>query len=260
MPFTAKLLNLPPWVFFFLINLSLICLSLTLLYLVRRFLPNHERRIHNDVVSGIFNRAGAMYAVMLAFTVVLLWQQYHKIADNALKEGNAASSLYRDLILYPDKSQTEMAVISHLNFIHSVVKEEYPAMMEMKSSMETQHLMEDLWTKIVRIQPGNQQEQALYNKMLRDFETLSELRNLRLIDMDSSLPNVLWLSIISGTIVTIFFSVFLGAERLWIHAVATSILAIIIATNIFLIIELDYPFIGELSVRPVTYIKILELK
>jgi hypothetical protein len=35
-------------------------------------------------------------------------------------------------------------------------------------------------------------------------------------------------------------------------------LAVILATTFFLIIELDYPFTGELSAKPTSYIKMLQ--
>jgi hypothetical protein len=76
--------------------------------------------------------------------------------------------------------------------------------------------------------------------------------------MSSSLPDVLWDVIIIGAIVTILFAILHGAEKLWIHALATSLLVIIIAMTIFLIIELDYPFMGEISARPASYEGILE--
>ena len=38
----------------------------------------------------------------------------------------------------------------------------------------------------------------------------------------------------------------------------TSMLAIIIANAFYLIIELDYPFMGSLSAKPTSYIKMLE--
>ena len=259
MPFTTKLLTISPWLALLLINTIFVGFSLILLSIIRFFVSYQALKGHNDVVSGIFNRAGAMYGVMLAFTVVILWQQYHVIYDNALKEGNVASELHRDLTLYPDKSQTEPAVIALMNFVKSVVHDEYPAMAQMKDSQKTEQAMNILWLNIVRIQPKSPQEQALYNKILRDIENLSVLRNTRLLDIDASLPDMFWVAIIIGAIIAISYSVLLGAEKLWLHALLTSMLAIIIATTIFLILELDYPFIGELSAKPLSYIKILEV-
>jgi len=72
--------------------------------------------------------------------------------------------------------------------------------------------------------------------------------------MESSLPYIIWIAIIVGAVITILFSILLGAEKSWLHAIMVSMLAIIIATTLFLIIELDYPFVGEVSAKPTSYI------
>jgi hypothetical protein len=78
------------------------------------------------------------------------------------------------------------------------------------------------------------------------------------MDMDSSLPDILWAAILIGGAVTITFSNFLGGKKFWIHAFFTTLLVIIIGTIVFLIIELDYPFIGAISAKPTTYIKLFQ--
>jgi hypothetical protein len=259
MPFTAKLLTLSPWLVLFLINLTFITPFLILLYILQRCWSHQLRRKHNDVASAIFNRAGAIYGVMLAFVVVVLWQQYHQAEDTALREGNAAFELYRSLTLYPDKNQTELPTHALFNFIRSVINEEYPAMAQMQHSPRTQQAIDNLWADMEKIKPKSPIEQIFFNKLLKDLENLTNLRDTRLLGMDSNLPKILWVAIILGGIVILSFSTFLGAEKYMIHAVSVAMLAIIISITIFMIIELDYPFIGDLSVKPTSYIRVLQI-
>jgi hypothetical protein len=77
--------------------------------------------------------------------------------------------------------------------------------------------------------------------------------------MDTSLPPLIWVALIVGSMVTILFTIIFGAEKLWLHAVLTSMFAVIIATTYFLIIELDYPFMGGISVEPSSYKILLEI-
>lgn len=257
MPFSAKLLFISPWLFLFTINIFFIIVSLILLFLVRQFIPYHVRQSHNGLISDVSGKAVAMFGVLLVFTLIGLWQQYHHAVDNAVKEGNAAFDLYRDICLYPDTFQIQPVFDSHLHFIDSVIHDEYPAMHQMKRVQKTQRAMDNLWANIVKIQPKTQQEQALYSMMLADLKNLSQLRDIRLFDMQSSLPRIFWVVIIIGAVVSISFAIFLGVEKSWIHAVVTSMLAVSLATTIFLIIEMDYPFLGELSAWPSSYVNIL---
>jgi hypothetical protein len=258
MPFTAKLLMLPPFLLFILINILFIGVSLLLLFIVRRCTHYQVRKGHNDVVASIFNKAGTVFGIVLAFVVVILWQEYNKSMDRALKEGTEALELYQDLSLYPNQKQASSAIKSLVHFAQLVIKDEYPAMANMKMSPKTEQAMIELRNIIHYLSPQNIQEQILYTKILKDIENLSKLRQERLADMESSLPGILWGALIVGAIVTIMFSILLGAEKLWFHSVLTSMLAVILATTFYLIIELDYPFVGELSAKPKSYINMLQ--
>ena len=118
--------------------------------------------------------------------------------------------------------------------------------------------MTKLRNELLHINPQNLQEQILYTKLLKDLENLSKLRQERLADMESSLPGIFWGALIIGAIITITFSIVLGAENFRLHALLASMLAVILATTFFLIIELDYPFTGELSAKPKSYVKMLQ--
>ena len=258
MPFTAKLLMLPPWLLYVLINALFIGLSISLLRIVRRCAHCKMRKGHNDVVASIFNKAGTVFGIILAFVVVILWQEYNKSVDLALKEGTEALELYQDLSLYPDQKQAAGAIKSLVHFAELVVKDEYPAMEKLKTSPTTEQEMTKLRNELLHINPQNLQEQILYTKLLKDLENLSKLRQERLADMESSLPGIFWGALIIGAIITITFSIVLGAENFRLHALLASMLAVILATTFFLIIELDYPFTGELSAKPKSYVKMLQ--
>lgn len=258
MPLPAKLLMWSPWLVFFLINLSFVGVSLALLFIIRVGLHYEVRQRHNDVASAIFNRAGAIHGIILAFVVIVLWQQYDHAYEAALKEGTEAQELYLDLSLYPDQDQVRDARRSLTKFVHLVVEDEYKAMKEMKTSPATEEAMEDLHAKILGINPKTPQEQIIFSKIIRTLESLSKLRRHRLIELDTSLPPLIWGALIFGSLVTILFSVFFGAEKLWLHSVLASMFAVIIATTYFLIIELDYPFMGGISVEPSSYNMLLE--
>jgi hypothetical protein len=258
MPFTARLLIMPPWLLFVLINTLFVGLSILLLYLVRRWARYQVRKGHNDAVSSIFNKAGTVFGIMLAFVVVILWQEYNKSGDRAVKEGTEAFELYQDLRLYPNQKQAAGAANSLVHFAKLVITDEYPAMARMQLSPATERAMIQVRGELQHIKPETLQEQILYTKLLRDLESLSKMRQERLADMESSLPGIFWGALIVGVIITIFFSILLGAEKFWLHSLLTSMLAVILGTTFFLIIELDYPFMGKLSAKPVSYIAMLQ--
>ncbi len=257
MPFTARLVMLSPWLLLILINTVFIGTSILILCVVRRIAHYKIRQSHNDVIASIFNKAGTVFGIMLAFVVVILWQEYNKAVDSAKKEGTEALELYRDLSMYPNQKQADSAIQSLVNFTKLVIEDEYPAMANMRTSAKTEQAMNNLRNYIHNINPQTRQGQVLYVNILNDLETLSKLREDRLSEMESSLPDIVWIALIIGAFVAIMFSTLLGSEKLWLHALLVSMLAIILATAFYLIIELDYPFMGELCAKPTSYIKML---
>ena len=147
---------------------------------------------------------------MIAFVVVVLWQEYNKSQDNALKEGTEALELYRDLTLYPNQKKAADAIKSLAQFAKIDYWEEYPAMADMRLSQTTEQTMTKLRIEIHNIIPQKPREQILYNKILRDFETLVRLRQNRLLSLESSLPYIVWIVLIAGAIIIILFSILLG--------------------------------------------------
>ena len=259
MPFTAKLLVISPWLLLILINATFVAFSLMIAAIIKYCFPYETRISHHDVASSIYSTTVSIFGIMLAFVVVLLWQQYNRAADNALKEGKEALQVYRDLRVYPNKGEAAPTVKALMEFVKSLIDEEYPAMGQMRTSPNTDQALHNLSVSLARIQPKNSQEQLLFSKVLRNLDNLANLRDTRLMDMDSSLPDILWAAILIGGAVTITFSNFLGGEKFWMHAFFTTLLVIIIGTIVFLIIELDYPFVGVISAKPTSYIKLLQV-
>ena len=257
MPFTARLVMVSPCLLLFLINAIFILFSILLLVIVRNVCHHKIRKGHNDVIATIFNKAGAIIGIIIAFVVVILWQEYNKSKDNALKEGTEALELYQDLGLYPDQKQAAKPIKSLLQFTKLVIEDEYPAMADMRTSQAAEQVWNSLRKELYAITPQNPREQILYSKIIRDFETLSRLRQIRLLDMESSLPGIVWVVLIAGAIIIILFSILLGTEKLWLHIVLTAMMAMTLANAFYLIIELDYPFMGHLCAKPVSYIEML---
>ncbi len=258
MPFTAKLLMLPPWLLFILINIVFIGFSLLVFWGITRLLSCKKRRDLNEVASPIFNRAGAFFGFLLAFVVVVMWQEYTKAVDDASREGTEAMALYRDLSLYPNKDQAAAAIQSLIDFARKVVEDEYPAMVKMQRSPATEQALQNLYKNTEMINPQGKQEEILYNVILKDLYNLSKLRDERLLELESTLPGIIWGVLIIGAIITLLFSTLLGTENILLHGLLKSLFVILIASTFFLIIELDYPFTGEISVKPTSYIKMLE--
>ena len=76
--------------------------------LQRRFTSEMLRR-HNDVAGYLFSAVGVLYAVVLGFVVVVVWQKYDVSVSNVENEVNAVADLYHDVDGVSEPARSEVA-------------------------------------------------------------------------------------------------------------------------------------------------------
>jgi uncharacterized membrane-anchored protein YitT (DUF2179 family) len=62
-----------------------------------------------------------------------------------------------------------------------------------------------------------------------------------------------------GAIITLALAFFFGAEAFWWHTIMTTLLAILIASILFVMMELAHPFASGIAIQPEGYINVLEI-
>jgi uncharacterized protein YacL len=73
-----------------------IAFSMAGLMLVRKIMPVHKTKLHNDIAGFIFATIGVIYAVLVAFMVVISWQNFDGTMSRLEMEANIYADLYRD--------------------------------------------------------------------------------------------------------------------------------------------------------------------
>ena len=77
------------------------------LALVQRLVPPERREEHNDVAGFIFAVLGVAYAVLLAFVVIAVWQDYKAAQTNVESEAHELAGVYflASRLPEPDRSR-----------------------------------------------------------------------------------------------------------------------------------------------------------
>src|SRR5437667_7906144 len=99
---TDVIYRIPTWLLGVLIVGLSAGLSMLGLVVVHRLVPMEKRRPHNDVAGYLSNIAAFVYAVLLAFIAVAVWQDYGNAQSTAQLEANAASDVFRQAAGYPE--------------------------------------------------------------------------------------------------------------------------------------------------------------
>lgn len=100
------------------------------------------------------------------------------------------------------------------------------------------------------LSPDAQSNGTVVAEMLRQLDVITEARRARLVASQGAVPDVIWLVLLGGAAVTIGFTFFFGAEILRAQAVMTALLAMVIFSELLIIIAIDRPFTGAVKVEP----------
>lgn len=103
-------------------------------------------------------------------------------------------------------------------------------------------------------QKGLTNEQiVVYSETIRAYNSLIDLRRQRQEALKGGVPGVLWLVVLLGAMATIGFSYFFVVTSYRLHALLTGVLAGMIGLLVFLLVVLDHPYWGEISVSSEPY-------
>jgi hypothetical protein len=63
--------------------------------LVRRYVALDRLTINNEIAGFKFATVGVLYAVLLAFVIIVVWEKFSEAEANVVREAGAAENLYR---------------------------------------------------------------------------------------------------------------------------------------------------------------------
>lgn len=217
--------------------------------IVRRFIHHSKLKTHHDVADPILGAVAAVYAVLLAFVVVTVWQSFDKSNANVQLEANYLADVYRDSEgLSADFHQKVGDILRE--YRSAVIEHEWKTMAKGEMSPEVEKLVNQLWALYTKYKPGNSTEQSFFDESVRKLNSFRELRRQRLMDARSGLEPLLWLVLVVGGASTISFTFFFGAENIKAQIIMAVLLSIVISLILFTIMELDFPFTGRIAISP----------
>jgi hypothetical protein len=236
------------------IGLSVLC-ALTGLYLSRRSISVAMLKKQHDVAGAIFSMIGVVYAVLMAFVVVVVWEQFEAAENIAEREANSIANIYRLSWGLPPNIGVQMRgdVESYVNV---VLEREWPAMEGRKAVPEAEQGLEQIWKTVMAYEPRAPKENAIYGELLPRLADLGNARRLRLLASRQCVPILMWILLIFGGIATVAFTYLFGVENLKMQTVMVTVLTILVSLVMFLIFEINRPFSGDLKVGPDAFMQV----
>jgi hypothetical protein len=235
-------------------------LSLAGLFVFHRLVEVHIRHKDTETVGLTYAIVAVVYAVLIAFIVVNVFETFSKADEIATAEANKLSNLMLDSSGLP----AEMAgtVRDDLNkYVDIVVKSEWPSQHEGKLD---DAVFEPGWTVVAHLsaqlamfEPKTMGQNVNKGEMLHAVNDLIKARRSRILAAGEHLPDVVWQILLLAGAVAVIYTYLFGTYDFRIHVAITALVSATIALVFVLIIALDYPFRGEVSVGDEAFVSVV---
>ncbi|KAF2992463.1 DUF4239 domain-containing protein [Methylocystis sp. MJC1] len=239
------LCSLPLWLGAFFTVLLPTAIAMMGPVVVRKRYPLSVLVKNNEVAGFKFATVGVIYAVILAFAIVSVWEKFSEAELLVLQEAGSSATLYR-LSAGADEAAaaTRTAVDTYLK---TVIEDEWPRMAEGGESRETAKALDDVYTAAMRL--GDSKPSAIGVEIMRELGNITQARRGRLHLAMGVVPPALWTMLVFGALLTVGFTYYFGVENLRSQVTMTGGLASIVFLGLFVIVSYDHPFTGEVSVE-----------
>jgi hypothetical protein len=226
-----------------------VALALLGLVAVRRLVPAEVLREANDVTGNYLQTLGTIYAVLLAFVVFVVWQQFNDTREHVEREANELLDLVRVARGLPGEVHAPLIERARA-YVETVLGREWDAMARYDDAglEEGAQLLDGMWDALVAYEPLSQCHTALHDVALARFNDLSDARSYRLTSSRLRIPLALRLLLWWGAVIVIGSMYLFAVERFVLHACMTAALAGAISHLLYVIDDLDDCFGGDFQI------------
>lgn len=248
----------PAWLLTIIVTLGFVVVACAGHIVVRRSFPASDFVEHNEVAGFIIAVVGVLYAVLLAFLTIVVWERFSQSEDRAHQEVDAATDVWRfaAYLAAPD----ERRIAADLDrYAEVVISDEWPKMRRGGSSVQAQVLIVGLLGDAVELPVKTLRDANLQNHLLDRVQTMADLRRRRINDNQSGVPSILWLALIVGASTVIGFIYLFGLKNFRVQLMMTAATATVIGLSFSVVIALDYPFRGDISISPERWVALHEV-
>jgi hypothetical protein len=222
---------------------------------VRRSIPYPKLVEHNEVAGFMIAIVGVLYSVLIAFVVVVVWQQYNESDANYSNEVSAAADIFAFSRPLPQPLAGPLQAGVD-RYIAEMIDDEWPTMRAASSSAAATLTLGALARTVARLPAPTDPALAIRARLVEAVQRLFDLRNRRLADNAQTLPPVLWAALLLGACITVGFGFLFGVENFRIQLVMTGAVAALIAIMFTLLIELDFPFRRDTAISSQRWVEL----
>ncbi|MGV0992439.1 MAG: DUF4239 domain-containing protein [Mycobacterium sp.] len=247
----THILDLPAWQFGVFFVGGFIALSVGLALVLRPFVQKRYGEEHNAVFDTGFSAVGTMYAIVAGLLVFGVYSTFDDASKAAADEASNLVLMYQQAGAFP-QPERDQARLAIANYTRSVIEDDWPALADGKGSPKTDQELDQMYTVWAPMDPSGQWSDQ-YSASVDELNTVLTFRNERIDDSGAALNPIYWVMLFGGAFLTILHLVLLRMENRTMHLIAVGVTAAMLGMVLFLLIEVNQPFRGQISLSPATF-------
>lgn len=232
----------------FLVVLFGVGIAVAVVWLIQRLIPQKTLVESRETTGAVLAVAGTLYAVMLGLVVVDAMVRFERSIDVTQTESTALADIHimAGRIPEPHKSRVRHAC---RDYAATVVEKEWPLLAAKgEPSLDARQAGLRVLRSLDGFEPVSESEKAIYPIIIDSMQTAWDHRRQRIATARYGVPGIEWVTLLLGAVVTIVLCGLFPFGDLRFHLLLTSMAAILIVLNLYLVSLFGYPYAGDLRV------------
>jgi uncharacterized protein DUF4239 len=218
-------------------------------YLVVTKLAETEwARAFKAVSPGLLPVLGVLFALLVGFIAVEVWNTFDKAKTAVISEASALRAVLVLARTFPDEQKTRIEALINRH-IEEAVNKEWPEMAQQQQTLSPlpTALIEALHNAFA-LKPTDDSQRAAQPEMIRALRAALDARRQRIVISQSSVGAVKWVAILFQAFCTLVAIAMVHSDNRRACAISLTLFASGVALSVLLIAAYSRPFTGEISV------------
>jgi len=244
------LLNLPVlWIA--VVVFAATYLLAAIVYLVVTSLAVDDRaRAFKAVSPGMLPPLGILFALLVGFIAVEVWNNFDKAKLAVASEASALRAVVLLAGTFPDEQKIRIYALIDRHIDEAMNKESAMAQQQATLSTLRANALIEALHEVLTLKPADDRQRIAQPEMVKALESALDARRQRIIVSQSAVGKVKWAGILLQGLCTLIAIAMVHSDNRLTSAIALTLFATGIALSLLLIAAYSRPFTGEISVKP----------
>ena len=218
------------------------------IYVHRRF-SRQDFVAHNEVGGIIIAVTGTLYAVVLGFLTVVVWQHFLEARELVVLESGADVDAWHTAVGLPSAVRQRVRE-DMLSYAKIMIDREWPMMRLGGFDPGAAAVAMDAIDATGSLVPGNMGESNAQAATMQQLGVMHDARQRRIAVNGSGVSWFEWLVLLVGATCVICFCWLFGLRNPRTQLLMTSTVVTIIVSILVLLFELQFPFRSDVGIGP----------